>query len=130
MTKDFSEKFSEKKESLWMLAAAPLVWAAHLLLSYCTAAIWCAKFVGPSGSLAAVQLAIGLYTLVGLVGIALIGWRAWRRHSYADSKLPHDADSPADRHRFLGFIGLLLSGLSALAVVYQALAAVFIGSCQ
>lgn len=126
MTKDFSEK----NESLWMLAAAPLVWASHLLLSYSTAAIWCAKFVGPSGSLAGAQLAIGLYTLVGLAGIALIGRRAWRRHSCADSTLPRQADSPADRHRFLGFIGLLLSGLSTLAVVFQALAAVFIGSCQ
>lgn len=119
----------EKKESLWMLAASPLIWAAHLLLSYCTAAIWCAKFVGPSGSLRAVQIAIALYTLTGLVGIAVLGWRGWRRHNYADAILPHDFDSPADRHRFLGFASLLLAGLSAVAVLYQALAAVFIGSC-
>lgn len=124
-----TKEFPEKKESLWILAASPLLWAAHLLLSYCTAAIWCAKFVGPSGSLATVQLAIALYTLLALVGIALIGWRAWRRHSYSDSTLPHDADSPAGRYGFLGFAGLLLSGLSALAVVFQALTAVFIGSC-
>lgn len=119
----------EKKESLWMLAASPLIWAAHLLLSYCTAAIWCAKFAGPSGSLGPVQIAIALYTVVGLVGITLLGWRGWRRHSHADSTLPHDFDSPADRHRFLGFASLLLAGLSGVAVLYQALAAVFIGSC-
>lgn len=126
MTKDLSEK----KESLWMLAAAPLIWAGHLLSSYCTAAIWCAKFAGPEGSLAGVRLAIALYTLVGLTAIALIGWRGWKRHRFGDSPLPHDFDSPGDRHRFLGFATVLLAGLSGVAVLYQALAAVFIGSCR
>jgi hypothetical protein len=126
MTKDLSEK----RETLWMLAASPLIWVAHLLLCYLTAAIACAKHVGPGDSLAGVQLAIGLYTVLGLGGIALIGWRGARRHRYADSTLPHDFDSPADRHRFLGFSTLLLSGLSGLAVLYQALPALFIGSCR
>lgn len=126
MTKDLSEK----KESLWTLAAAPLIWAAHLLLSYCTAAIWCAKFAGPGGSLDVVRLAIALYTCVGLAGILLVGRRGWKRHRYGDSPLPHDFDSPGDRHRFLGFATVLLAGLSGVAVLYQALAAVFIGSCR
>jgi hypothetical protein len=120
----------ERKESLWMLTAAPLIWAMHLLLSYCTAAIWCAKFAGPDASLGVVPTAIALYTVVSLIGIALIGWRGWKRHRYGDSALPHDLDSPADRHRFLGFATLLLAGLSGIAVLYQALPAVFIGSCR
>ena len=33
----------EEKESLWVLTAAPTIWAVHLLLSYITAAVWCAK---------------------------------------------------------------------------------------
>lgn len=126
MTKDLSEK----KESLWALAAAPLIWAGHLLFSYCTAAIWCAKFAAPGGSLGAVRIAIALFTLIGLVGIALVGWRGWKRHSHGDSRLPHDFDSPEDRHRFLGFATLLLAGLSGVAVLYQALTVVFIGSCR
>jgi len=43
--------------------------------------------------------------------------------------LPHDDDTPEDRHRFLGFATLLLSALSAVAVLYAGLVAVFIRSC-
>jgi hypothetical protein len=99
-------------------------------LSYGTAAVWCVKFAGPERSLGPVQAAIATYTLMGLVLIALIGVRGWKRHGYGDSTLPHDFDSPEDRHRFLGFATVLLSGLSAVAVLYQALSAVFIGSCR
>ena len=120
----------EAEESLGTLAASPLIWAAHLLLSYGTGAVWCAKVAGPGGSLRSVQAAIAVYTLASLAGIALIGRRGWRRHRFGDSALPHDFDSPADRHRFLGFATVLLSGLSAVAVLYQALATAFIGSCR
>lgn len=120
----------EKHDSLWTLAASPLIWAAHLLISYSTVAIWCAKLAGPDGPLGAARLAVAIYTVVGLAGIAIIGWRGFKRHRLGDSSVPHDADSPEDRHRFLGFATLLLSGLSAVAIVYAGLAAVFIGSCR
>lgn len=120
----------EKKDSLWLLAAAPLIWAAHLLLSYCTAAVWCAKFAGPGGSLDTARLAIGGYTVLGLVGVVLVGWRGYTRHKLDNSPVPHDLDSAADRYRFLGYAALLLAGLSGVAIGYQALAVVFIGSCR
>ena len=41
----------EQNESLWFLIAAPIMWAAHFLLCYLTAAIWCAKLAGPDGAL-------------------------------------------------------------------------------
>jgi hypothetical protein len=87
------------------------------------------KVAGPGGSLGGVRVAIAVYTVLALGGIGVIGWRALRRHRYGTATLPHDDDSPEDRHRFLGFSALLLSGLSAVAVLYAALAAVFIGSC-
>lgn len=121
---------AEEHEHLFRLTAAPLLWAVHFLLSYCTAAVWCAKFVGTDGSLANIRVAIALYTVVTLVGITVIGWRGFQRHSFEGSTLPHDFDSHADRHRFLGFATLLLAGLSALATVYVAMAAVFIESCH
>jgi hypothetical protein len=121
---------SEKRARLWIIATSPTIWAAHFLLSYGTAAIWCAKFAGAGGSLWFARAAILVYTVVALFGIAIIGWRGYVRHTFAGSTLPHDFDSPADRHRFLGFATLLLSGLSAVAVIYAALAAVFIGSCR
>jgi hypothetical protein len=120
----------EKHDSLWLLTASPVIWAAHFLLSYLSAAIWCARFVGADGSLAGVRVAIAVYTGLALSGIGLCGWRAYRRHRFGHATLPHDADTPEDRHRFLGFATLLLSALSAVATCYAALAAVFIGSCH
>jgi hypothetical protein len=118
------------KDSLWLLTIAPVIWAAHLLLSYITAAIWCARFAPPGGSLGNVRDAIAWYTAFALIGIAITGWQGFRRHQYGTETTTHDLDTPEDRHRFLGFATLLLSGLSAVAVLYVALAAVFFDTCR
>ena len=119
----------EANESLWLLTASPVIWAAHFLLCYGTAAVWCAKVVGAGGSLETTRIAILFYTLVALAAIVIIGWIGYRRHSLGKATVPHDDDTPADRHRFLGFATFLLSALSAVAVIYAALVAVFIRSC-
>jgi hypothetical protein len=124
-----TEEFAEENQSLFLLTTSPVIWATHFMLSYVTAAIWCAKAAGPDGSLGGARVAIAIYTVLALSGIGITGWRALRRHRYGTATLPHDDDSPEDRHRFLGFAALLLSALSAVAVIYAALAAVFIGSC-
>jgi hypothetical protein len=120
----------EEHESLWLLTASPVLWAAHFLLCYLTAAIWCAKLAGPDGSLGSIRVAIAVYTVLALLGMALTGWHAFRRHTFGSATVPHDFDSREDRHRFLGFATLLLSALSAVATLYVALAAVFIRSCH
>lgn len=122
-------RLPEKKESLWLLTASPVVWAAHFLLCYATAAVWCAKVAGWGGSLATTRIAILVYTIVALAIIGVIGAIGFRRHSLGGAPRPHDDDTPDDRHRFLGFATLLLSSLSAVAVVYAALVPVFIRSC-
>ena len=126
------------RDSLWLLTVAPTVWAAHLLLCYVTAAIWCAKFAGPTGSLNGVPQAVAWYTAVALGAIAVVGWEGWRRHRYPSTALgaggtettTHDLDSREDRHRFLGFATLLLAGLSAVGVLYAAMAATFFDTCR
>jgi hypothetical protein len=119
----------EEKESLWLLTISPIIWAAHLLLCYGTGAIWCAKIVGLGGSLATARIAIFLYTLAALLAIGVVGWIGYRRHRLGRADLPHDDDTPEDRHRFLGFATFLLSALSAVAVLYAGLVAVFIRNC-
>jgi hypothetical protein len=116
--------------SLWLLTIGPAIWAAHLLLSYITAAVWCAKFVGFGGSLGGVRAAIVWYTAIALAGIAAVGWEGFRRHSYGTEATTHDLDSREDRHRFVGFATLLLSGLSAVGVLYAALAAQYFETCR
>ena len=121
---------AEENATLWILAASPTIWALHFLLCYITAAVWCAKFSAPAGSLWTVRVAIAGYTAVALAGIAMFGYKGLEAHRRGSATLPHDADSPEDRHRFVGYATLLLSGLSAIAVCYSALAAVFIRSCE
>jgi hypothetical protein len=114
---------------LWLLAAGPLVWAAHFLLSYITAAVWCAKFAGRDGMLAPVHTAIGWYTAVALTAMAVVAVSGYRRHGRGTDIGEHHRDTPDDRHRFLGFAALLLAAFSAIATLYVALAAMFLKQC-
>ena len=124
-------RLPEKDESLWGLTLAPVIWSAHFLLSYVTAAIWCEKVAGPDGGLFGARIAIAVYTVLALAGICATGWFGYRRHRYCrDGEAPHDADTPEDRHRFLGFATVLLSALAAVATVFEALPALFFGDCR
>lgn len=120
----------EKNESLWLLIVSPTIWAAHFLVCYATAAIWCEKFAASMGALRPVRWAIAAYTILALVGIALNGWSGLRRHRYGSGSLPHDFDTPEDRHRFLGFATLLLAGLSAVAVLLESMVIIFFRDCR
>jgi hypothetical protein len=86
--------------------------------------------VGRDGSLWTIRLVIAAYTAVALIAIGINGWSGYRRHSLGSETVPHDADTPEDRHRFLGFATLLLSGLSAVATIFGGITAVFIRSCH
>lgn len=124
-----SSPLTEKHDRLWWVAAPPAIWGAHFLLSYATVAVWCAKYVPPGGPLASARVAVFVYTGVALAaigGVALRGLAQYKRARPAE----RGHDSPEGRHHFLGFTLLALSGLSGLAVVYAALAVVFIGSCR
>lgn len=120
----------ERNQSLWLLVISPTIWAVHFLASYITAAIWCAKYAGRDGPLGAARWAIAAYTIVALLGIGFTGWRGYRRHTYGTATLPHDFDTPEDRHRFLGYATILLSALSAVGTIFAALAAVFMETCH
>ena len=120
----------ERHESLWALIVSPIIWAVHFLATYLTAAIWCAKFAESDRSFDEVRLAVGIFTVIALVGISANGLSGYRHHTFGDEPLPHDDDTPEDRHRFLGFATLLLAGLSAVATLFVAAVAVFVRSCN
>ncbi len=120
----------ERRESLWWLAASPTIWALHFLGSYITVAVRCAKGSVLYGSLGWARGAIYIYTGVALLGVAAIGVRAYRRHTIGNATVPHDFDTRADRTRFLGFATLLLSALSAVAIVYVMLPTLYLETCR
>ena len=120
----------EKHENLWLLVVSPTIWAAHFLLSYITAAIWCGKFAPNGGALGPVRWAIAGYTVVALAGIGWNGWWGMRRHRHGTESLSHDFDTPGDRHGFLGFATVLLSALSAIATVFAACVALMFHDCH
>ncbi len=120
----------ESNQSLWIVIVSPTIWAVHFLACYITAAIYCAKVTVPTGPLTPVRVAIAAYTAVALLGIGGSGWFGYRRHSMGQASVPHDFDTPEDRHRFLGLATLLLSLLSAVATVYVAMVALFMENCD
>lgn len=117
-------------KQLFLLAVSPVIWAAHLLLSYITAAIWCAKFVPSDGSLGVVRSAVAVYTAIAFGATLLVAWIGWRMDRLDAANPPHDRDTARSRHGFLGFATLLLSGMSAVAILYQAMVVIFIRSCD
>ena len=130
MSETMNSQVAEHRESIWMLTVAPTIWAVHFSLCYVTGAVWCSKAPDALTPLGGVRTAIVVFTLVALAGIAFTGWVGYRAHTYGRADVPHDDDTPEDRHRFMGFATLLLSGLSAVAVVYAGLVAVFIRTCE
>ena len=114
------DRLPERPVYLLMLAAAPSLWVAHFLVSYVATAVWCTRYVGRDGSLAGLRWTIAALTVGALAGIIAIGWGGYRRHNHGSEALPHDSDTPEDRHRFLGFAALLLAGLSAFATALVA----------
>lgn len=118
------------RDSLWFLISGPVVWVAHFLLRYLTAAIWCAK-AGRAADLGVIRIWIAAVTIAALAAIALTIVQALRKWGFpAEPRPPHDRDTPEDRRRFLGYATLLLGGLSFVAVIYVALPALFIGTCR
>jgi hypothetical protein len=120
----------ERDESLWWLAASPVVWATHFLVTYATVALWCARAVTREGPLGGARTAVAIYTAAALLAIVAVAVRSYRRHRTGPAEGRHHADTDKDRHRFLGWATFLLSGLSAIATGYVALPIFFIGTCR
>lgn len=127
--KSESQDVSEDRQSLWLLTVSPTIWAAHFMASYIGAAVWCGKITERTGGLDWVRFAIVVTAIAALAGIGFTGWLGWRKHTYGEGAPPYDKDTPEDRHRFLGFATVLLSGLSALATIYVSLVTLFVRNC-
>lgn len=120
---------AESRQAVWIVPGPLVIWAIHFTLCYVTASLWCGRVGGNPASLSSARIAIAIYTAIALALVAAIGWKGYRAHR-AGVTAPHDADSPEDRYRFIGFAAFLIAALSTLAIIYSSLAAVFIRTCE
>jgi hypothetical protein len=127
-----------ERDSLLSLIGGPLVWTAHFLTVYIFTAIACAQRFFHHQVLGAgiVPLVGGAATLLAVVLILdamVISWRRWRGRPLdgEPSPLPrHDTNDVASRRRFMAYAGLLLSGISLIATVWESLPLVFFATCR
>lgn len=123
-------RFPERHESLWWLSLSPTIWLVHFLAVYMTVAVYCAKSGAPEQGLLWTRWAILAYSLIAATGVIATGIHGYRRHRVQEEPVPHDFDTAADRHRFIGFATVLLSGLSLVGIVFVTLPALFIDTCR
>lgn len=113
--------------SIWILVAAPSIWAAHFLLSYWVAAVYCAK--GGFDLFEPRWVIVGL----GVLSCAVIGWLAViavRRYGGVFVVF-EDLSQSSERGRevFTGHVALLLCVLSAVAIGFTVIPALVFGQC-
>jgi hypothetical protein len=99
----------------------PLAWFAGQQVSY--ALVPWACHGGP-------LIAIHLTNLVALAVVVLAGALSWRNWRHAGGAGSDEAAAPEGRTRFLGLVGLTLSGLFGLVIVAQTSGALFFGPCE
>jgi hypothetical protein len=120
----------QTKDTLWTLIATPTIWALHFLFCYVVAAYDCAPNARVFDTIEGTRAAIAGVTLVSLVFIALIGFRAYREWQGNAGKFPHSEDTAEDRERFMEFSSILLAALSFIAVVFVAMPALVFVDCR
>ena len=117
-------------KSLMRMIVSPTIWAVHFLLCYIVAAVYCAKIGSSAADLAPVRVWVAFVTLIAIFGIAASSVLAFRRGRFdASRRVPHDADTIENRRDFVAYATILLSGLSFVATLYVALAALFVETC-
>jgi hypothetical protein len=125
----------EPRQSLWALTMGPAIWAVHFLASYAAAAVWCGN-AGAHARFGAANLVFAAATALALAAVAWVAWDGWRRYNHGAAvpshhPVPsHHKDTPEDRHRFLGLATLLLAVLSAVSILYTAMAVVMLRGCS
>jgi hypothetical protein len=119
----------EPRQSLWGLTAGPAIWIGHFLSSYVAAAVWCGN-VGAQTRFGLASLLFAAVTVLALAAVAWVARDGWTRYNHGEAVPSHHKDTPEDRHRFLGLATLLLAILSAVSIVYTAIAVAMLRGCS
>ena len=116
---------------LWRVIISPSIWALHFLVCYVAAAIYCEK-LGRDAPLDSVRVLVIVVTVLALGGIFWSSLKLWRVHdrSLTDDDFEYEHNTPEERHRFLSHVALMLSVLSAVAVIYVAIPMLYLDTCR
>ena len=126
MKRGLPEMIGSLRATLWTLIVPPGSWAAHFLFSYLWVSVQCAK----TGGFARYPAVFWGGTAIALIVIVASGVIAWVQSRTPGDPPPHAQGTDIDRLRFIAYATLLLSGLSFIAVVFDALPVVFIEDCR
>jgi hypothetical protein len=115
--------FEERAPALqWIgLLLAPAAFFAHLQIGYLLVPWACVR----DGRLW-VHLLGALAIAMALAGV----WAAWTTHARSDNAQPNDDPGAVPRTRFMGTVGLCMSGVFVLLLVAQWAAGFIISPCQ
>jgi hypothetical protein len=117
--------------SLWLLTAPIAAWGVHFLAVYVVAAVYCARAAtlatAASTQTDLVRWAVLAVTLLLLSVDAVAALRGLRPFRGARSG---DTANRPDQDRFLGSVVIMLSVLSAVAMIFIAAVALLYGDCR
>jgi TRAP-type C4-dicarboxylate transport system permease small subunit len=119
-----AEEFREARGKLWLWAGmltAPLAFLVHLSVNYALVTQLC-----QSTHKLASHLVTVLFVLISAAG-GLISWRNWET---AGRKWPGEEATVPERSRFMAVVGLLVSALVVLALVWQLVPQFIFDPCQ
>ena len=108
--------------ALWTgVLAGPIVW----LISFQTNFVlvpWACVFQG--------KLALYLVSLVALLLVAGSGLLAWKQWSQLGKQAEFEGAGALPRSRIMAFGGIMLSALSFVVILGQAIGEIILGACQ
>jgi hypothetical protein len=99
--------------------AGPTLWTIHFVTLYCSHALFCARRTSLAAAGSWFSMA-AIVTMLAVLGLAII----------FVLQIRHGLFGQSSGHAFLRDIGLALSGLSALGIVWVTLSATLILPCQ
>jgi hypothetical protein len=100
---------------------APAAFFAHLQIGYVLVPWSCTKH-----QVIWIHVVDVLAVVLAAVGV----WAAWRTHARAEGAPRNDDAGAVPRTRFLGVVGIGMSGLFVLLLVAQAIEAISLSPCQ
>ena len=108
-----------------------VIWALHFIICYIGAAVYCAKW-GREAPLDIVRGGVLVTTGLALAGVVALSFSLWRVHrrSMTENDFDFEHNKPEERHRFLSHVGLMLSVLSAVAIIFVAYPVMVLETCR